>query len=300
MESNKKNIVNGAMEFAKYMTEQVPQKDANGNVTYYFSGSLAMLLISSAKAIIPAVLDKDGKVISQQETMSVQEEHKRNLSQGIRPLTGDLDLICVDIGAFKDKGDVFLREKIHQNCSHTLSLCPSWESGVFTKINTDILSNDRSFSAYDIAELTLEDGSKVIISDPLVLMCHKIADGVSCLSSIENRRIKGVLTPEKEQKTIQKYQKNIKDLVAMFNGLISLYPNIDFAEIILKVLQNCDLTAFSKMMDCDSRDKIKKLYEDSKELINDENMDLFHNLFNTISVQNKAIIENQNSRAPEQ
>ena len=29
METNKRNIVNGAMEFAKYITEQIPQKDTN-------------------------------------------------------------------------------------------------------------------------------------------------------------------------------------------------------------------------------------------------------------------------------
>lgn len=300
METNKKNIVNGAMEFSKYMTEQIPQKDTNGNVTYYFSGSLAMLLLSSAKSVTPALLDKDGKVISKQETMFMQEEHKENLSQGIRPLTGDVDIVCVDNNVFAGKGNIFTKNNIQQHCSYPNFLCPAWGKSSIPKINTDLLSGDRSFSLYDVAELILEDGSISIIADPLAFICHKFADGITCLSLVDKLKQKGILRPEKEQGFIQKYQKDINDLTSMFNGVISLYPNIEFTELIEKVLQNCDETSFSSMMGCDSHDKIKKIFNDSIGQINDENKNLFHNFVNAICIKNKAILEDQNSSTPSQ
>ena len=300
MEMDKKNVVNGAMEFAKYMTEQIPQKDTNGNATYYFSGSLAMLLLSSANSITPAVLDKDGKVVSIQETMSIQEEHKENLSQGIRPLTGDVDIVCVDDNIFAGKGNIFTKNNIQQHCSCSNLLCPAWGKSSISKINTDLLSGDRTFSFYDVAELILEDGSIVIIADPLALICHKFADGISCLSAVNRLKQKGILRPEKEQELIQKYQKDIHDLTSMFNGVISLYPNIQFAELIENVLQNCDKTAFSSMMCNNSCDKIIKLCADCIGQINDENKDLFYNFVNAIGIKNKAILENQNSSTPSQ
>ena len=296
METNKRNIVNGAMEFTKYMTEQIPQKDTNGNATYYFSGSLAMLLLSSAKAVTPAVLDNEGKVISKQETMSIQEEHKKNLSQGIRPLTSDVDIVCIDNAIFDRKANVFLKNNIKQHCPYSNFLCPAWwGKSVISKITPDLLVGDRSFHLYDVAELILEDGSIAIIADPLALVCHKFADGIACLSLVDRFKQKGMLRPEKEQKFMQKYQKDIKDLTSMFNGVISLYPNIDFTELIEGILQNCDDTSFSRMMGCNSHDKIKKFYEDSIDQINEENKDLFHNFVNALDTQNKAILENQNS-----
>jgi len=283
------------MEFAKYMTEQIPQKDTNGNATYYFSGSLAMLLLSSAKAVTPAVLDKDGKVISKQETMSIQEKHKKNLSQGIRPLTGDVDIVCVDNNIFEGKGSVFIKNNIQQHCSYSDSLCPAWGESTIPRIACDYLSGDSSFSLYDVAELMLEDGSIAIIADPLALICHKFADGIACLSVVNKLKKQGRLKPENEQALMQKYQKDINDLTSMFNCVISLYPNIEFTELIEYILQNCDETSFSSMMGGKNSYKIKKFYEDTIDQINEENKDLFHNFVNAIDIKNKEILENKNT-----
>ena len=45
MNSDKKKIVDGAKQYASYVARNVPQMDDMGRVKYYFSGSLAMLLL---------------------------------------------------------------------------------------------------------------------------------------------------------------------------------------------------------------------------------------------------------------
>lgn len=43
------DIINGAAEYATYIASRIPQHTQDKKLAYYFSGSLAMLLLSSAK-----------------------------------------------------------------------------------------------------------------------------------------------------------------------------------------------------------------------------------------------------------
>ena len=93
VEDNKKQIVDGAEQYACHIARNIPQTDENGKCQYYFSGSLAMLLLNSAKTIKPEYLSKDGFVESEQPAFSLSDKNKELLSQGIRQIGFDVDVI---------------------------------------------------------------------------------------------------------------------------------------------------------------------------------------------------------------
>lgn len=292
MEKVQKDIVNGAKEYIDYIVSHIPQKDENGNITYYFSGSLAMLLLNLAKYIKPQYLNKNGEVKYARKEFAVPENNKKYLEQGIRPISLDVDVIEIESGTFAGKGGIYQLGKIRENCNLATSLCPQWERGAGTSY-FDWLAGDRSFAGYDMAELTLEDNTKVVIADPLCLVLHKFADAIVCLRSIRNLKNKGKLTPQRETNLQKKYAKDIRDFSSMFNGVVGLYINVDFEKLAQHLLDTCPQTAFADVMQSESMDLIKVFSGDTMSEISGEYQGLFERFVNAIGATNKDMLQNQ-------
>lgn len=292
MEDNKKQIVDGAEQYACHVARNIPQTDENGKCQYYFSGSLAMLLLNSAKTIKPEYLSKDGFVESEQPAFSLSDKNKELLSQGIRPIGFDVDVIAVDESIFAGKGDIYSLKTIREKCDKATILCPKWEDGYGT-MYFDWLGSDRDFAGYDVAELEMQDGSKILIADPLCLAVHKLADSIKCKSSEDRLERKGKLRPEKKEELEAKYQKDIKDFTSLFNGIMSAYANVDFSKLVTHVLETSSQTAFSDIMQEDSIERIKQFAYDASEYIHDEYQETFINFINAVGKQNKTNLERQ-------
>lgn len=292
MEDNKKQIVAGAEQYACHVVKNIPQTDKNGKCQYYFSGSLAMLLLSSAKTIKPEYLSKDGFVESEQPAFSLSDKNKELLALGIRPVGFDVDVIAVDESIFAGKGDVYSLKTIREKCDKATTLCPKWEGG-YGSMYFDWLGSDREFTGYDVAELEMQDGSKILVADPLCLAVHKLADSIKCKSSEERLERKGKLRPEKREELEAKYQKDIKDFTSLFNGIVSSYANVDFAELVEHVLETSSQTAFSDIMQEDSIERIKQFTYDASEYIDDEYQEMFTNFINAVGKQNKINLDKQ-------
>lgn len=289
MEGQKQKIVEGAKQYSNYIIIRLPQVDENGNMKYYFSGSLAMLLLSSASSFKSVYIDKEGKTIRERQEIFIPEKNREYLLQGVRPISLDVDIVAVDDSAFYGCGVIYDLKTVKKMCSLATELCPRWE----TKDGTgyfDYLSGDRVFEGYDIAELTLQDGTKIIASDPLCMIIHKFADGIKCKVARENLASKGKLRPEREIKLQEKYQKDIRDFTSMFNGIISLYPDIDFKKVVNRLLETCPETAFSEIMKGDCTDKIKQFWYDAREQIVDDYQNLFGEFIGAIEIRNKEIL----------
>lgn len=291
MNEQQKKIVAGAKQYSDYITSQVPQRDANRNVKYYFSGSLAMLLLNSASSFKSSFLDKEGKQISEKQEIAIPDKNKELLSRGIRTIGYDVDVITTDSQIFAGKGSVYEMGKMREKCDLATELCPKW-TGAGT-MYFDWLADERAFEGYDVAELTMQDGTKVIVADPLSLAVHKFADGIKCKMSAERLASKGKLKPEKETELQAKYQKDIRDFTAMFNGLVALYPNVNFKQVVEHILETCPQTAFSGIMYEDSADKIKQFWRDAKGQIDEQYQNLFGEFIGAIGKQNKAILDKQ-------
>ena len=246
-----------------------------------------MLLLSSAKSMKSSVVGKDGKVVKASEEVAFSEKNKESLAFGVRPINFDIDVVSIDNVLCKG-GVIYNLRAVKENCALATELCPRWENGN-SSAYFDNLEGDRVFEGYDVAELTMEDGTKIIIADPLCMLLHKLADGIKVKKMIEKAISQGKSTSEKEAK----YQKDINDFVSMFNAVISLYPNADFNQVVNHILEACPETAFANIMKDDFTDRLKQFYNDVKGLIAPEYQDLFKKFIDAIATKNNEMLAQQ-------
>lgn len=282
----KELIIEGAKQYSGYITSHIPQENEEGAIRYYFSGSLAMLLLNSAKSFKPLLIDEKGKVIFAKQEIFIPNKNKNSLYKGVREITLDIDVITIDKQTFEEKANIYYLGKIRENCDLATTLCSKWEKNNGT-MYFDWLADDRTFKDYNAAELTMLDGTKVLVVDPLYLTIHKFADGLACKISIERLLNNGKSTLKKEEK----YQKDLRDFASLFNGVVSLYSGIDFDKIIMHIYQACPDTAFSTIMQTNLEDKIEQFSSDIATLIDEENQKLFKKFIGSIDKQNKRISE---------
>ena len=282
----KELIIEGAKQYSGYITSHIPQENKEGAIRYYFSGSLAMLLLNSAKSFKPLLLDEKGKVIIEEQEILIPNKNKNSLFKGVREIGSDVDVITIDEKAFAGKGNIFHLAIIREKCDLATSLCSNWAKANGT-MYFDWLTDERKFKDYNAAELTMLDGKKVLVTDPLYLTIHKFADALACKISIERLLNNGKSTVKKEEK----YQKDLRDFASLFNGVVSLYSGIDFDKIIIHIYQACPDTAFSTIMQTNLEDKIEQFSSNISTLIDEENQKLFKKFIGSIDKQNKRISE---------
>lgn len=292
MNNEQEIIVNAAKQYAEYLISCIPQKDEEGSVKYYFSGSLAMLLLNSVKSVNSIYIDKDGEIIKTRGERIFSEENKKHLEQGIRKISLDIDVIEVLEKSFTVHRNIYSTKAVRENCDLVLSLCPTWKIDC-DDLLIDALTETREFVGHDIAELTLNDGSIVITADPLCMVFHKFADAMSCKNMIDELEKKGRTIAGKQTK----YKKCVRDFSSMFNGCIDLYPNVDFSQVVDHILKVYPDTCFSTLMQEQSSGLIKRFYEDAKEQIADEHQELFKELIDTASKKNDEILHNQTNES---
>lgn len=288
MNSDKKKIVDGAKQYASYVARNVPQMDDMGRVKYYFSGSLAMLLLSSAKFIKSFCVDREGVFMGNGPDVYVDEDSRQNFEDGIRPISMDVDIVATDGMYFAHKGKIYNLAKVKETCDLATTLCPSWERQLGTTY-FDVLSEERGFNAHDVAEVALDDGTELLIADPLSLLMHKFADGITCLRQIEKMSVVGKLTLQHKESLEQKYQKDVKDFSSMFNGVASLYPEADFNKAMDRVLANCSGSAFSPKLLSDS-DNVRQFFNDVREYIDVDFQDEFEDFINAARMHSVAVM----------
>ncbi len=155
----KELIIEGAKQYSGYITSHIPQENEEGAIRYYFSGSLAMLLLNSAKSFKPLLLDEKGKVIIEEQEILIPNKNKNSLLKGVREIGSDVDVITIDEKAFAGRGNIFHLAIIREKCDLATSLCSNWAKANGT-MYFDWLTDERKFKDYNVAELTMLDGKK--------------------------------------------------------------------------------------------------------------------------------------------
>ena len=284
----KSKIVEGAKQYSKYITTNIPQLSENGNVIYYFSGSLAMLLLNEAISIKSMFLDEDGQVVRERLEFDISEENRKSFARGIRPLSLDVDTVATRPNVFNRRTNIITTTvEVIKNCPLATKLCPMWgirgTSNYFDCLESE--EEGRIFKGHDIAEITIKDGTKVIIADPLCMLVHKLADAMMCKDCID--RLSLGLSPE----TLQtKYEKDINDFASMFNGIISHYDGFDFLQVINHIYETYDST-FSSLIKQDSLDILKQFYLDVKESIDEDKQERLFQFIDAVSKKNQEKID---------
>lgn len=209
---DKKVIEEAAVQFAEYVTKIVPQFDEDKNITYYFSGSVAMDLIPSAVSFKRQYVDKNGRTLASGNDIQMTENAKQLFVEGVRPISFDVDTVAINDSVFDNPKGLDLGS-VRRECDKTQILCPNWKDCGGT-MYFDALEGDREINSHFVVVLTLANGKEIAITDPVYLLMHKLNE-LFVLDRIEKKG----LMDERNQK---KRQKDIVDFSCLFNGLSEL------------------------------------------------------------------------------
>ena len=274
----KQDIINGATEYATYITSRIPQRDQDNKIQYYFSGSLAMLLLSSAKNIAFVGTDNTGDITFISPQLKVSPEAKNSFKKGVRPLSIDVDIVAIDDSAFAGKGKHYTIAKVKENCHLTTELCPAW-SKIGGTMYFDILSDERDIINHNMAALEFENGQHVLIVNPIDLMLHKLSESIYL---------------QTKPKQAEKYEKDVKDLACLLGGIINLdiLPE-NFEEYIGEVLKNNPTSSISKNLIVNHETEFENLAKDLKPYIDKQIYDKAKQVLSVIAKFNKEKSESQ-------
>lgn len=288
MEDSKQKIINAAKQYATYIVENIPQKSTEGEVKYYFSGSLAMLLLSSAETIKSSFLDGKGRFVGRANEIVVSKKAKDALLQGVRNIGIDVDVVTIDDNCFDGMGKIYNLSTVRQNCDLATKLCPAWGKHNGT-MYFDMLSDERKITGHDVAEIITKDGNRVYVSSPISLIMHKFADTIVCLTAMQRYKRKDHINLEGLREESEKYVKDISDFTSMFNCVVSIYPLLDFEGFIKHTLEMCPQTAFSRVLtDDNSQAMIKLFINDAKGLVDDKGA--FLDFARAITSENERLV----------
>ena len=288
MEEKNQKIIDGAKQYALYITSNIPQKDEKGNVRYYFSGSLAMLLLSSTESVKTYTLDSSGNLIADGRGFVISEENKSGLAAGVRPLSIDVDVVTLDESTFNRTARVYNTKTVLEKCDLAAELCPAW-IGSINSMYLDSLGEERAIDVHDVATITLADGGELLIADPLNLILHKFADAIAVKNN--EKRIVGM--GKDTARVVEKYEKDVRDFASMFNGVMDAYADIDFEDAVVTLLKHCPQTAFTGVLaSFNSEESIEQFRKDAGALIKDK--ELFNKFIEAILHQNRIVLDAEN------
>ncbi len=276
MDKEKQLILDAANQYTEYITKNIPQTH-NDEVRYYFSGSIAMLLIMGAKSFLRGTV-AGKKFKPRGENIEIDPSSQTCLEQGIRASSsGDVDVVEIEDDYFLGFSSIYNTKRVRQNCSLTKTLFPTWREYLNGSIYLDLLNDDRKINAHNIACITLKDGTKVYTIDPVDLIFHKFADAISALRTSENAKAKGG-----DEYSDKKYKKDIKDFCSLVNGILPLIKDFDVSATLDEILTNNEQSAIKSLIEGKDEESARKFYQDCKPHIKSGNEQLFKKLFEEI------------------
>ena len=258
-------VKKGAMQYVSYITENIPQTNGE-KINYYFSGSIAMILLSTAKKIKPVTFDSNAEILNNSPEIEVSDDAKQSFSNGVRQLSSDVDIVEAVEGSFMNgsTGKIYNLGAVRNNCNLASSLCPAWER-INGTMYFDVLSHDREITGHNVTILELENGKKVLVTNPIDLMVHKFSEML-------------VINLSRE-KLAQKYDKDVKDLSCLFNGIakLGMIPE-NFKSYLENLIQINKSSTVNNLQYKDFSERLSKILEDVMPHIEKDSKEIFNKL----------------------
>lgn len=193
-----------AEDFAEYVINVAPQKDENGNMQYYFAGSMASILTCNAKS----VSDENGD-----DTRNIDEESRCFLQTYFPRQTGDIDIITMD-----EEADVLSFCKIRENRRKINSsraivaaipdsgaFCKAFFGDTYSSAFWDNLSWEHKVT-HKVSKIETEKGNVFYVPRPDYQLANKMCEVV--ILKFED---------------CEKNKKNIKDISLMYAAFSKIY-----------------------------------------------------------------------------
>lgn len=272
-----KEIQKGAIQYAEFITDYIPQTE-NEKVKYYFSGSLAMLLFSTAKSIKMLESQENGEITKVLPEKIVDTKASEAFAKGIRPITSDIDIVQIADKYLNDKTYFYNLEMVKEHCDLATTLCPTWGRSIGT-MYFDVLSKDRNITNHNIAVIETQKGNKIITIDPVDLMIHKVSE----LLYLNLERYKAK----------EKYEKDIKDFACLFNGVgrLNLLPE-NLTSHLQSMINSNTRSGVNFLQNKDVSERLKKALKDILPYIEPELHEEFNKFLGEIKTFNQYELAN--------
>ncbi len=195
-----------AEDFAEYVIDVAPQKDENGNMQYYFAGSIASILTCNAKSV-----SDEGGV----DSRNIDDETRHFLQTYFPRQTGDIDIITMDEDASilcfcKEREN---RRKINNSRAIVAAIpdagnfCKEFSGNIHTSAFWDNLSWEHKIT-HKISKIETEKGNVFYVPRPDYQLANKMCEVVVLKFA-----------------DCEKNKKNIKDVSLMYAAFSKIYSS---------------------------------------------------------------------------
>lgn len=208
--------------FYNRISPQVKDK----SLQYYFSGSLAAMILGNALEIVELDLDDSNQIIGEKRII-ISEEQREKIRTFSRKIGSDIDVVNVN-------GDLFYGSPVDDrphiknvvdNVENIYDLM-SWQENSRGTAYIDNLESEREFSSHPVVKVITDEGD-VYVTAPPELLAHKLSETMFFAEQLLKGKVFDI--------TQKKYDKDIKDISSLFYGFYELYGD-DYLERVFKVL----------------------------------------------------------------
>lgn len=253
-------ITDGLSLFVDEYAKKEPYLDQNGNVRYYFVGSIAMMLLSKVKSFHTLKLNDVGNIINTSEkTIDINDKARLEYAKSERRIH-DIDIIYITNGVTNPNA-VFSRYASDYGLSTNNSGAP-----------LDVLSDDIKIKSHIISKCELENGEIIYMKHPAAMVFHKMFDIMARFTVIKKFKAKGKNTDNIEKEI----NKRLGDLICLIKGLVSY--DKDFIKSIIETynvefsLENC-LSESRNFESKDFNELLNLIYKSG--LVSEEEQEVF-------------------------
>lgn len=208
--------------FYNRISPQVKDK----SLQYYFSGSLAAMILGNALEIVELDLDDSNQIIGEKRII-ISEEQREKIRTFSRKIGSDIDVVNVN-------GDLFYGSPVDDrphiknvvdNVENIYDLM-SWHENSRGTAYIDNLESEREFSSHPVVKVITDEGD-VYVTAPPELLAHKLSETMFFAEQLLKGKVFDI--------TQKKYDKDIKDISSLFYGFYELYGD-DYLERIFNAL----------------------------------------------------------------
>lgn len=230
------NLIEISSKLGSYLTSLSPQVKMD-SLQYYFSGSIATMIMAGAESITEINLDDSNNLIGEKSSIEITKEQRDKIAKFTRKLGMDIDVVNVNgdilYGAPKDNKPHV--QNVIKNVPEVLELM-AWKQEQYGTMYIDKLESEREITYHPVVRVTTQNGD-IYVTAPPEQLAHKLSETIELSNMLAGGKY--------YEKLKAKYEKDIKDLSAMFYGFIDLYDKDEFLNRVFSALEAKKSSIFS-------------------------------------------------------
>lgn len=198
------------------------------SLEWYLAGSLATMILGDALELSEVVLDENNNIISFDKKIVLNDYQRTKIRTFERPLGSDVDVVNVNGSmfggaSFDNKPSI---DFIKNNISNITDLIPAFEF-IGGTAYIDNLDYERNIESHHVTKVLTPNGEVFVTSLP-----EQVAYKLNDLLVIHE-----VCFHHNNERAIEHYKKDIRDILFMIYGYKDLYSKEVYVERVSKALK---------------------------------------------------------------